>query len=471
MAIANYTGRDFTARYESLLTQFRALVPELTDLNHSNPGIALIRLLASESDFLSYYIDQVFSSGYVETAQFKQMIINLARSIDMLPKLAAASRTSITATRINGVTGAITIPQFTAFTRRDNLPFLTEVSATIAADEDSVDIPVMQGGLVEMTLSIDDFESIDQTHRLKYNLGTMVASGSVNVATSSTQTAWTEVESYYRTTAEDLHFTVELYADQYNGNTDTAFLTLCKKDTDSLLPSSLDVSFVRCNGSAGNTGANTITVCPSPLDDYITVSNSLSSTGGSDPETTGEIRTRMPLVARMQRRAVTKEDYVGGLLGIAGVKYVEANDRVDAQSFPYEHILLYVTPSGGGAMSSQLRQEVLSWCAAYGHLGPWVNRYVLQDSTQQSVDITARVGISSGSIAQTVIANISTMLQSTYSMSGSRSLKAWTFSDIHSAISQVSGVSWVEISQPITNVYAMNGEILSLGTITITQGT
>ena len=466
----NYTGRDFTSRYAALLAQYRTLVPELTDMNHSNPGIALIRLLASESDFLSFYTDHVFNSGYVDHAQFKQMLINIGKSIDMLPKLTSASTGTITATREAGVTGDIVIPKYSACTRADSVSYLTDEAVTLESAETSIDIPVTQGSLVELSLDIDEFASTDNSRRLRYNLGVNVAAGSPTVITTSNSLQWTEVDSFYRTTADDLHYTLELYADSYNGLTDTTFLTLCKKEDDTELPANLTVSFIRCNGADGNTGAGTITNPPTALSTYITVTNDETTTGGGPSETKEEIRARIPLVARTQRRAVTAEDYQALIWSIAGVKYCETVDRNTDQMLPFEYVLLYITPAGGGSMSSQLQQSIMSECQEKGHLGSWAGRYIILDSTQKSVDITARVGILSGYAAQTVFLAVRTALQDKYSLANSSALKIWTFSDIHQTISNVEGVSWVEFSTPITNVTAATGKVLVLGTITLTQG-
>jgi uncharacterized phage protein gp47/JayE len=466
----NYTGRDFTARYASLLAQFRTLVPELTDMNHSNPGIALIRLLASESDFLSYYADHVFNSGYVDHAQFKQMLVNLGKSIDMLPKLASASTGVITITRGDGVTGDIVIPKYSAFTRTDGISYLTDAAATLESAETSIDIPVTQGALVQLSINIGDFEATDNSRRLRYNLGVNVAAGSATVITTSNSLQWTEVDSYYRTTADDLHYTLELYADSYNGLTDTTFLTLCKKEDDAELPANLTVSFVRCNGANGNTGADTILKPPTALADDITVTNSETTTGGGPSETKEEIRARIPLVARTQRRAVTAEDYQALIWSISGVKYCETVDRNTDPVLPFEYVLLYVTPAGGGTISSQLRQLILAECQNKGHLGSWTGRYIILDSTQNAVDITARVGITNGYSAQPIFLAIRTALQEKYDLAYSASLKIWTFSEIHQTISNIEGVSWVEFSTPIANVTAATGEILTLGTVTLTQG-
>lgn len=471
MTTVNYTGRDFTSRYEALLAQFRVLVPELTDLNHSNAGIAMIRLLASESDFLSFYIDWVFNSGYVETAAFKQSLINIGKAMDTLPKLASAARTEVTVTRISGVTGSITIPKYTRFERIDGVGYLTDADVILSSAETTASIPVTQGDLVEVTVDIDEFDAIDHSRKLRYNMGANVAAYTSSVVDTDTSIAWEEVESLYRTTSDDLHYYLELYAQPLNGIQDTTYLTLCKKTTDADLPSSLDVTYIQTLGLDGNTGAGTITVCPSALEYTITATNSDPATGGGPCESAADLRWRIPTVARTQRRGVIKDDYQVLVMGISGVKYCEIFDRNDIDDWPHLYLAIYVTTEGGGAMSSYLRQAILSQCSALGHLGTWTGRYLLFDATQIPVNINARVGITSGHTSVVVFSNIQTALQNSYGFDNATSLKDWSFSGINYVIESVTGVDWVEFNEPTTSISAGDGEILVLGSVTLTQGT
>lgn len=466
----NYTGRDYTVRYERLLEQFRALVPEMTDLNHSNVGIAMIRLLASESDFLSFYIDWVFNSLSVDTATFKQSLINIGKALDTLPKLAPAAATEITVTRAEDVTGDITIPKYSRFERLDGVGYLTNSDIILLGTEESVSIPVTQGDLVELVLDLSDFNVVDYSKRLKYNLGSNVAAYSSVVADSGSETVWTEVESFYRTTTDDNHYCLELHAQPVGGEYDTVFLVLSKLSTDTDLPSSLDVTFVRTSGLSGNTGINTITVPPAELQDYVTVTNPQSATGGGSPESTDALRWRIPATARTQRRAITQDDYETLLTGISGVRLCETYDRNDDGDWPHLYLLIYILPEGAGEISNQLLQRVIEETGQWGHLGNWQGRYIIRDFTKTSVDIDMRVGITDGYQAASVFSSIQTALSTTYDINTVSSLKTWPFSELHACVLGVPGVSWVEFNAPMATVNADNGCVLQLGTITITQG-
>lgn len=442
----------------------------MTDLNHSNVGVAMIRLLASESDFLSFYIDWVFNSLSVDTATFRQSLINIGKALDTLPKLASAATTEITVTRAEDVTGDITIPKYSRFERLDGVGYLTNSDIILLDGEESVSIPVTQGDLVEIVLDLSDFNVVDYSKRLKYNLGSNVAAYSSAVADSGSETVWTEVESFYRTTTDDNHYCLELHAQPVGGEYDTVFLVLSKLSTDTDLPSSLDVTFVRTSGLSGNTGINTITVPPAELQDYVTVTNPQSATGGGSPESTDAFRWRIPATARTQRRAITNEDYATLLMGISGVKLCETYDRNNDGSWPHLYLLIYVLPEGAGEISNQLLQKVTEDLGAWGHLGNWQGRYIIRNFEKTSVDIDIRVGVSQGYQPASVFSSIRTALSIAYDLNTASSLKVWSFSDFHGCVSSVAGVSWVEFNSPMATVIADDGKILELGTITITQG-
>ena len=470
MGLINYTGRDFTARFEALLAEFRRLCPELTDMNHSNAGIALIRLLGSESDFLSFYIDHIFSENFVDHAQFRQNLIRIGRASDILPKLCSASKTSVTISRLEGVEGAIFIPKWTSFSRIDGYGYLTDMDVVIAEYSESVSVGVTQGEPVEVEVATNRFKVEDFGKRLRFNLGDNVAAYTCTVKNADNGEIWTEVESFYRSLDGDTHYLLELHADPVDGVIDTVYLTLNRKYGAIDLPEKFNVTFMRTAGGQGNTGAGTITVCPSELEYLVSVTNPTSATGGGGVESAEQLRIRIPAATAIQRRAVTRTDYVALLSGISGVRYCEAYDRNDDGQWPHMYVTLYVAPEGGGRMSDDLRERIWLKCAEKGHLGAWKKRYILKDTDQIAVDIDARLGISEGYDRDAVFTRVRLALQERYNLLTATSVKVIRFGELHSLISSVAGVSWVEFDSPVEDIRAGNGAILVLGSVWLRQG-
>ncbi len=470
MSVVNYTGRDFTARFEALLSEFRRLCPELTDMNHSNAGIALIRLLGSESDFISFYIDHIFSENFVDHAQFRQNLIRIGKNVDVLPKLCSASRTFVKISRLEGVKGDLFIPQYTRFARTDGLGYLTDKQVTIPSGVESVLAGVTQGELVELEIGSELFKARDHGRRLRYNLGPDVAAYTCVVKGKDNGETWIETESFYRTLDEDSHYLLELQADPVDEVTDTVYLTLNKRHGATDLPERFQISFIRASKWEGNTGADTITICPSNLAQLVSVTNMTSATGGGGVESAAQLRLRIPAATRIQRRAVTNSDYVALIRGISGVRGCESYDRTDDSQWPHMRVVIYVTPEGGGKMSEALKERIWLTCGAKGHLGSWPKRYILKDMTEIAVNISARVGLVEYYEPDAVFTQIRQALHSRYNLYGSEPVKIMRFSDLHSIVSGVAGVSWVEFDTPTGNEVAGAGSILALGSISLQRG-
>jgi len=175
----NFSGRDYSATFERLLQLLVSDVPELTDLNHSDAGISIIRLVARDSDQLAFYLDEAFAEGYIPTARYKQSLCDLAKLTGYPPKLASAASTTLTLTRINGVSGDISIPKWSSFSRTDGQSYVTLANYTLLAANETIDVEVYEGVHIQEVVSEGEWVQPDLSGLWKYNLGADVADGSV----------------------------------------------------------------------------------------------------------------------------------------------------------------------------------------------------------------------------------------------------------------------------------------------------
>jgi predicted phage baseplate assembly protein len=75
------------------------------------------------------------------------------------------------------------------------------------------------------------------------------------------------------------------------------------------------------------------------LQSIITVTNANSAIGGSDPETTNQIRVSAPAALRASNRAVTLRDYADLALSVSGVGKVNASSEI------WTSVTVYLAPS------------------------------------------------------------------------------------------------------------------------------
>lgn len=462
----NYSGRDYTAAFERLLNRLRTEVPELTDLNHSDAGVSLIRLLARESDQLAFYLDEAFNEGFINTARYKQSLVDLGKLVGYPPKLASPASVTLTLTRTDGVTGDIPIPQYAAFSRSDGKTYLVQEAATLLAAENTVDLVALEGSLVELTVETGEFQTIDFSGLAKYNLGKDVAANTVVVTHGSPVVHWSEVESFWRTRSTDNHFMLELYADAYNDETDTVWLILGGAGNPGV---DLTVKFIRTNGKAGNTGYGTITTVPGTLLGLVTCDHTDPATGGAAAEGIESLRERIPRVTRTQRRGVTTSDYEALIESIEGIRHCQCIDRNYNDEWPHMYVTLYVVPEGGGPLTQYQRDTIHGELAQWGHLGDWQERYLLFDATEVAVNVTGKLGITAGYTPVNVIAAAQQAVQDLLSADNQDIAGRLRMSDLYTAVNGVAGVSYCELSAPTQDVQAENGSILAAGTINVTE--
>ena len=466
--IYNFSGRDYTARLEALLTLLGSEVPTYTDRNYADAGMALLRLVAREGDQLGFYLDNAFYEGFVNTVQFRQSLIDLGLLVGYLPTIYAAATTSLLLTRKDGVSGSISIPKYTAFGRSDGYTYLAMDDTTMASNEDIATVDAIQGQVVTEVFSTSQISIVDWSGHPRVALEAGVASGSVEVQYGSAPVVeYTEVDSFWRSLPADNHFLLEL-----NGDTGEVWLVFGDGVKGTLPPQvNVDVRYVKTDGALGNGGTGTITTVPSELTASITCTNTEPATGGGDAENTESIRRMIPALTRTQRRGLTLPDYEALIGHEAGVSHVQAVDRGMGQQWPHLHVGLWVVPNGGGAMSTPLKAQLLAKCADWGHLGAWEKRYILQDAVEVAVDPVIRIGVSTGYPDNGVKAAVTSAVTSFFAAANQEVGGLLDYALLHQAISAVPGVSWVEIDSPTDDVVRAAGEINTAGSISVTVST
>lgn len=465
----NFTGRDFSSEFERLLALLKIELPEYTDWNHSDAGITLLRLAARETDLLNDYIDLVFNEGFLQTAQFRQSLIELGRLVDYLPEISSAATTQLSITRqygLNAPEDTITIPKYTSFERNDGLNYLNLEAITIPYTQTPYSVNAIQGTVTEVTITRDSFSVVDFSGFLKYDLGVGVAAGTVEMSHGTEPvTTWVEVDSFWRSRDTDYHFLLEL-----NGDTDSVWLVVGDGTHGALPPEIEDITlrYIVCDGATGNCGINRVTGIPTGLEDYIdTVTNTIVANGGAASETTTSLRRQIPAVTRAQRRAVTREDYEALIEHIPGVLWCQVVDRNQNQLFPWEYVGLYLVPDGGGPMSELFQNAVWAELRDWGHMLNWPGRYALMDAIEYPVNVSIRVWIETGYSQQSVTTNITNTLNSFFALDQHGIADPLAFVDLHEAVSNSTGVRVCEFVTPLTDVYPGTGYIIRPGTYSI----
>lgn len=103
------------------------------------------------------------------------------------------------------------------------------------------------------------------------------------------------------------------------------------------------------NGRAGNIGRETLAHVVTDLEDVLTVTNPLPAAGGTDSETSDEIRRDAPATLAVQERAVTASDYEAMSLRTRGVSRAAASFRWTGS---WRSVFVTVDRTGGGVVDA-----------------------------------------------------------------------------------------------------------------------
>lgn len=459
----SFSGSDYTTELERLTTRARELLTEWTDQNYSDPLVVIMALQATTTDMVRMVVDNYAQENTTAWARFRQSLIDIAKIGDYLPTLMSPASTRLRLTRLSGVTGLITIPQWTAFSRADGLEYLTAYDARIETTDEYVDVDAIQGILVARTITADDFTVIDWSRKPRYNLGANVAGATVTFSHNNGDTVWREVDSFFEVEPTDYVFVCEL-----NGDDDTVWLTLGNGNRGSgPVNSDMVVQFIRTSGPEGNGGINTVTRVPESLTSSISCSNVEICTGGAVSETREQLRDSIPDRFSIQRRAVTPPDYDRVVKDVPGVLHCRTFDRNDTREWPHMTIGLYVVPHGGGPMTTYQKQLIWAALAEKGELGEWPDRYTLRDAIEKPIPFMLRIGISPGATEQAVLLAISSALESFMAPANQGIGEPVRFADLHNLVARIANVSWVEFDSPATDVVPAPNEIPTFGGLTV----
>jgi hypothetical protein len=115
-------------------------------------------------------------------------------------------------------------------------------------------------------------------------------------------------------------------------------------------------------GLSGNVGTDSLINLATNNGNIKRCRNPLSATGGTDPETTDQIRRRAPEAFLTQERAVTMADYAA---------WTESNSQVDQAvsnlrwTGSWYTVFTAVEPAGGGNLSSSLQESIAAGVEPY----------------------------------------------------------------------------------------------------------
>jgi hypothetical protein len=358
----DYTSKDYYVLRDELIARVQDRIPEWTASDPSDFGVALIEAFAYMGDLISYYIDRNANESLITTATQRDSVINIAQTYGYIP---AGYRQAFTLLTFSNTSAeAVSIPAGTVISGDvvsgdvvNTIYFTTESAITIDPQVDETpgteDVSALEGryvtivsdnantygeligtstGLPNMSFELGEVPSVDGTTELYVQDGDIYSK-------------WTQVQHLLDNGPTDLVYQVNTDA---NSN---VFITF-GDGVSGVIPtihSEIRANYMVGGGLIGNVPSNTLvdivyvpgltTNETTALQSIITVTNADSAIGGSDPETTNQIRISAPASLRAANRAVTLQDYADLSISVSGVGKANASAEI------WTSVTVYIAPS------------------------------------------------------------------------------------------------------------------------------
>ena len=285
------------------------------DYNFAGSNMAvLLDILAYNTFMQNFYLNQVASESFLDSAQLRDSIVSHAKTLNYLPKSDTSARAVVDIEIFPANTpGNITIPKYTQFTtsvESSTYTFTTNEGLTIGADATgrytANGISIFEGEIIREVFQVNTANT-DQRFVLS-NKEIDTSSLVVKVSTSSTDTSNSEWKSslsaiglsgtsnvYYIVPAESGKYEIQ-FGDGVLGR---------PLDNGNII----EAAYRKCNADKANE-ANTFT-CADTIQGYSNVVTTTTgkASGGGFAESNTSIKFNAPKALSIQDRTITVDDY------------------------------------------------------------------------------------------------------------------------------------------------------------------
>lgn len=327
----NYLSKDYLTLRDELLAKVPLITKgRWTNLNESDPGIAMLETYISAVDNLMFYLDMQGQELDLDRARQRVDVIRLLRLIGYETRGVSASKGTVTlqVSSTDSPVYPVSIKQGTQLSAQGvsgALIFTTTEAATLVSSTDTKTVGVVQG-----TSNVVTFIS-DGTPTQKF----VIPASSVDKATiqisvdedpsdNISPIQWTLVDSFYTSESTDTNFRIQV--DEFS----RVYIVFGDGQFGAIPPSNatIYVTYIQTDGSNGNVGQNAINQVASGVPFVqdinnnkvnLSVVNSEATAGGSDIETIEEAKTTALGLLFGLNRAMSRGDYVSLMESIPGV--------------------------------------------------------------------------------------------------------------------------------------------------------
>lgn len=482
-SINDYTDLDFDAARRRLFDLVRSKRPDWTDESVASFANLLLEMNAHEVDVIAYMVNAAQRESYVGTAQRRESMVALGRSVGYELATASAAQASVTFSLAAPAASDVVIPAETVVRTRDRLSvvrFRLLAAATIDAGETTVTATVEHSERQTKTSASTGLANAS----LYLDLGPYL-DGSV-VLTTTGDGAWTEVDSLLSSTATDKHYTVTV------DSSDRATVRFGDGVTGKIPTGTISVVYRTGGGVAGNVVAGALSVAEGTFVDVggltvqVSVTNPAAASGGANRESLEVARLRIPQSLRTAGgRSITREDYELNALAVPGVARALMVTSNEDPAVGENAGIIYVVPAGGGTATDELLDDVVEMVTVT-RPGPPTFAVAAVTAVYLPIDVSVRATFATGASPSAVAAQIRATLTDFFAPSLANGtpneavgfglevggVLAW--SDLFNAVRDLSGVRKIQpfdftLNGSAADVNLANREFVTLGDVSVTD--
>lgn len=457
----DYVTKDHEGFYQMMLDNIPLITPEWTNLNSSDPGVAILQNVAYGLHVLSYYENKATSESLLPTARTRRSIFDLANFLGYKPYDQTPAVVEVVFTKDDSQEGnTVSIPYRTVIgtdsSLGDQIIYETDVAVVIPADQTTVTVSATEGvSSYDEDLGIGD-GTANQQFTLNY-LSVMEDSIVLKTEEYGVVYRWTRVDSFIESGPSDRHFTV---------TNDEDGRKIVQVGNGSLgmriaLSAIVTADYRYGGGTRGQVGANKLV---SVLDDRVagsvTVNNPTASVGGSDQEPLDQIKVRAPKNRRTGDRAVSPTDFTDFAElepEIVRAKLVESFSQED-------NLFLYVATTDSLPAPQSLKDRIQGKIEDVMIMN---QNLFIRDADYKPFDIITKVYLIEDAIRDEVEANILAKLRDVFSPANMTFESSIFKAYISSVIFQVPGVYNVIMGETMEDIICGETEIPRLQDIAL----
>lgn len=347
----NVSQLDFSSLKENFKTYLKGQ-DKYKDFDFEGSNLSvLLDILAYNSYLNAFYLNQIGSEQFLDTAQLKESVVSHAKELNYLPRSRKSSEAQVTI-QINGLgsPSTITIPkgyQFQTSLNNTNYTFSTQENIVVTPNNgiyEAANVTIYEGFSVTEFFRVSDNQNIFRLESSdNIDLSTLTVTVIQSENNTAANTVWERATSLFGLTSESNTYFVEgTSANKYQlaFSRDNIF---GRKLTNGNV---VKAEYLSCSGNTTN-GVFAFSPKTTINGRSVTVSTLRRAEFGSERESINEIKFNAPRFFQTQERAVIASDFETIVRSeFPEIQSVLAYGGEEATPPEYGKVILVVKPFG-----------------------------------------------------------------------------------------------------------------------------